>query len=213
MGSLPISGYILAGGRSTRMGKDKAELQLAGKTLAERAVTMLSSICERTRIVTANAALHAIAPTIADQFVNCGPLGGIEAALRDTHHDRILVLPVDLPFVPRALLHAWTSAETAMVSYLEADGQPQPLICLLHRSILLQVQQALRAGHYKLMRVYEEIASDMQQPLHRVSVDSISWSPTPLDNALRPFWFSNLNTPEEFVHAERALRNASAMGY
>jgi len=210
---LPISGYILAGGRSTRMGADKATLQLGGKSLAERAVATLAPICERVRIVTDNPALASIAPTISDAFLDCGPLGGIEAALRDTQHDRILVLPVDLPFLPSALLRAWASQElstSSSISYLEADGQPQPHVCLLHRSLLPQVQQSLRAGRYKLMRVYQEIAAGA---LHQVNLDDIAWIPTPLDRVLQPLWFANLNTSEELACAESALRAAPAMGY
>ena len=81
MSTPPISGYVLAGGRSSRMRTDKSLLLLAGKPLIQQAVTKLGRVCAEVHILSANPALAAYAPLIPDIHPGCGPIGGMEAAL------------------------------------------------------------------------------------------------------------------------------------
>src|ERR1035441_7897306 len=132
---LPISGYVLAGGRSSRMGTDKALLQLAGKPLIAHAVAKLRRICTDVHILSPNPALAAYAPLVPDLHPSCGPVGGMEAALAHSTHDWSLILAVDLPFLPAAILYRWAShtvapTETNRVAMFTADGRPQPAVCL-----------------------------------------------------------------------------------
>src|ERR1039457_2185492 len=89
---LPISGYVLAGGRSSRMGTDKALLQLAGKPLIAHAVAKLRRICADVHILGSKPALAAFAPLVPDLHPNCGPVGGMEAALAHSTQDWSLIL-------------------------------------------------------------------------------------------------------------------------
>jgi molybdopterin-guanine dinucleotide biosynthesis protein A len=206
---------------------------LAGKTLAERAVATLAQVCERVRIV-GSSQLDPIAATVSDSFLECGPLGGMEAALRDASHEWLLFLPVDLPFLPYTMLRAWAGvhlhqADPALrIGYLEADGRPQPLVCLLQRTLLPHIQDALRNKQYKVTHLFHQIAETLAPSLSvrpervlqkavlnneaQLSVERsgicewIPWSPTPQEAARRSLWFSNLNTPEEFAHAESSMQ-------
>jgi molybdenum cofactor guanylyltransferase len=74
---LHISGYVLAGGRSSRMGTDKSLLPLAGKSLIQHAVAKLLRVCADVHILGSNPALAAYAPLVPDIHPNCGPIGGI----------------------------------------------------------------------------------------------------------------------------------------
>ena len=236
---LPLSGYVLAGGKSSRMGSDKALLQLAGTTLVQRAVQTLAPICERVSIV-GSPQLNSIAPTVPDGFQACGPLGGMEAAFRDACHEWLFFLPVDLPFLPHDMLYQWARielqhADAAMrICYFEADRRPQPLVCLLHRSLLPWVQGAFRRKEYKVGRLFHEVAETLApglcarpaQVLRKAVLDDdahlsveragarerIPWLPTPHDAALRHLWFSNLNTPEEFAYAENRMQEVHPKG-
>ncbi len=222
MTPLPLSGYVLAGGKSSRMGTDKALLQLAGKSLAQRAVETLSQVCERVRIV-GSPQLSTIAPALQDAFLACGPLGGMEAALRDAQHDWLLFLPVDLPFLPPTMLYAWAKtllqqADPALrIAYFEADGHPQPLVCLLHRTLLPYIQGALQKQQYKVTQLFEEIVGELavqsgqvlQKTIVSRDAEGIAWVPAPEEAAQRPLWFSNLNTQEEFAEAKIRMREAS----
>lgn len=97
---MKLSALILAGGQSSRMGKDKATLMLAGKTLLEHCVERIKvSGCDRIRISRNQPGY------LQDRFENAGPLGGIEAA---THQipvgELLLVVPVDMPLLGPELL-------------------------------------------------------------------------------------------------------------
>src|SRR5215831_12086854 len=105
MDSIPdVSAYILAGGKSTRMGADKAFVLLNGRTLLARMLEAARSLTPSARIVGDPAKYKAFAPVVEDIFPGCGPLGGIHAALRSSTTDLNLILAVDTPFVSLALL-------------------------------------------------------------------------------------------------------------
>jgi molybdopterin-guanine dinucleotide biosynthesis protein A len=211
---LPISGYVLAGGRSSRMGADKSLLPLAGKPLIAHAVAKLRRICAEVHIVGSNPALATYGSLVPDIHPGCGPIGGIESALAHASNDWILVLPVDVPFLPVAILEGWAAEVTApggeaRVALFTADGRPQPAVCLLHKQIAPSIASAVGLGEFKLLPVLEAsaevLALQRDQPVERIlSVRPLS-SYSPADQSL---WFANLNTPEDFAEAEA---NASAL--
>jgi molybdopterin-guanine dinucleotide biosynthesis protein A len=217
----PISGYVLAGGRSSRMGTDKSLLPLAGKPLIEHTVAKLRRTCADVHILSNNPALATHAPLVPDIHPNCGPIGGIEAALAHSSHDWNLILPVDVPFLPTAVLQSWVAAitapsETIRVAMFSVDGRTQPAVCLLHLQIAPSIAAAVALGEFKLLPVLEAsaevLALQLDQPLEKfLSVHPIDLHPnfvsdiTPSLLASQPLWFANLNTPEDFAQAEANL--------
>src|SRR5437762_13073063 len=99
---LPLAGFVLAGGKSSRMGEDKASLRLEGQTLLDIACHKLLAIMPDIFIVGSRKLFGAEA--IEDIFPNRGPLGGIHAALATKHSELNLVMAVDLPFVEEGFL-------------------------------------------------------------------------------------------------------------
>src|ERR1700746_781805 len=99
-------GFVLAGGRSTRMGQDKALLQWAGRTLLERALDKLRTLplAAAPRIAGARSDLSSHAGVVADLHPGCGPLSGIEAALAARTRPLNVFLPVDTPLLPAQFL-------------------------------------------------------------------------------------------------------------
>jgi molybdenum cofactor guanylyltransferase len=95
-------GFVLAGGRSTRMGQDKALLSLAGRSLLDLALNKLRALplAGAPRIAAARSDLSAHAAVIADLHPGCGPLSGIEAALAASACPLNVFLPVDVPLLP-----------------------------------------------------------------------------------------------------------------
>jgi len=87
-----VTAFILAGGKSTRMGVDKAFAGLDGRTLLARALQLARSVASDVRIVGNKAKFARFGPVVEDMFPNCGPLGGIHAALRASATDLNLVL-------------------------------------------------------------------------------------------------------------------------
>jgi molybdopterin-guanine dinucleotide biosynthesis protein A len=97
-----VSAFILAGGKSTRMGADKAFVEYEGRTLLARALDLTRSVVSGVWIVGSKQKFAALAPVVEDVFRDCGPLGGIHAALLGSFTELNLMLAVDMPFVPRA---------------------------------------------------------------------------------------------------------------
>src|SRR5579864_2081154 len=104
-GAFPdVTAFILAGGKSTRMGADKAFVMLDGQTLLARALELAHSVTTDVRVVGDPARFSSFAPVVEDVFPDCGPLSGIHAALRASATDLNVILAVDTPFVSPALL-------------------------------------------------------------------------------------------------------------
>jgi len=220
----PISGYVLAGGRSSRMGTDKSLLRLAGKPLIQHAVTKLRRICADVNILSSNPALAAYGPLVRDLHANCGPLGGIGAALMHSSHEWNLFLPVDVPFLPIAVLQSWIAAilhpaETGRVAMFTVDGRPQPAVCLLHKDIAPSIAAAVALSEFKLLPVLEASAAVLalrrNQPLDQLlsvtPIEQIQPRASDITASQRGaihLWFANLNTPEDFADA---LENVAAL--
>ncbi len=227
-----IGGYALAGGRSTRMGRDKALIPLAGKPLIEHVFTKLRRVSMGVRILSANPVLAAFAPLVPDIHPGCGPLGGMEAALAHSVFDWNLILPVDLPFLPTAFLDHWvrstlaTEKRGARIAMFTIDALPQPALCLLHRDVqpfLMEAMERQELGLYAaLERAGRELAAKQGVRLGCCFVNA-QWSregrfttkpnrigPTrqpwcfvnEAQQFAKPLWFANLNTPEDLALAE-----------
>ncbi len=232
---LPISGYVLAGGRSSRMGRDKALLELAGKPLVEHALIKLRRICAEVAVLSGSAALERFAPVVRDLHPGCGPMSGLEAALAHASHDWSLVLPVDVPFVPTAMLYSWAQATLrqgrdlgARVALYTVQGIPQPTLVMLHREVAPYLIVALAQGRFKLFPELVAATQDLaakrgQDPAEVLQVWAWSeescftagsgepsgpaWAATtPEQERETALYFANLNTPEDFAHAEQYAR-------
>ena len=97
---------MLAGGKSSRMGRDKALLKLAGKPLVRHAVKKLRRVCMDVRMLSANAGVGSVCADGAGYASGCGPMGGMEAALEHSVIEWNLFMPVDMPFFPSVFLTA-----------------------------------------------------------------------------------------------------------
>lgn len=231
MSPLPICGYVLAGGRSSRMGRDKALIELGGKPLIEHAVTKLRQICAEVRILAGvegeHAGLAQYAPLVHDPHPGCGPVGGFEAALKQSGFEWNLFLPVDMPFLPSALLDDWVRATLgeesrgARIAMFTVDGQPQGTLALLHRDALPPIVDAIASQRLKVFPVLEEagreLAAKQGMPLETV-LRNVCWGgfsskegrpgwqfTTGAQRAAEHLWFANLNTPEDLAEAEANL--------
>ncbi|MDQ2833074.1 MAG: molybdenum cofactor guanylyltransferase [Acidobacteriota bacterium] len=170
-----VGGYVLAGGNSRRMGRDKALLELAGEPLIRHAVKKLRRVCMDVRVLSANPELAAFAPTVPDLHPGCGPLGGVEAALAHSIFDWNVFMPVDMPFLPSAFLRNWVERTLmkekrgARIAMYSVDGVPQPALAMIHRDALGCVSRAVAAGEFKLFPVWEragrELAAQQDVPL------------------------------------------------
>jgi molybdopterin-guanine dinucleotide biosynthesis protein A len=187
---VPAAGFVLAGGRSTRMGQDKALLTLGGEPLVKRGVRKLSKVCAEVAIAGGTQSLMQFGRIIRDESVGCGPLGGIVAGLEQSSFEWNLFVAVDAPFVPVSVLKALLviPAGSPIVCVMaRAQGVMQPLCAVYSRKALAVLRQELVAGRWKVTRAIEAAGL-----VKVIDFDDASW-------------FANLNTPEEFAEAERHL--------
>jgi molybdopterin-guanine dinucleotide biosynthesis protein A len=207
---IEAEGFVLAGGRSTRMGRDKALLRVAGQSLVERALNKLRSLplAAPPRIAGAASYLSNHAALIDDLHPGCGPLSGIEAALAASTKPLNVVLSVDIPLLPARfldwmLLRAETTGALATIPLIA--GRPQPLCAVYRRELLSPITAALIAGNYKVIAAMTEAAGHAIDLFDTERVTSanpelLRWSPLPLYR-----WFHNCNTPEDVAAIENAL--------
>jgi molybdopterin-guanine dinucleotide biosynthesis protein A len=192
-----LTAFVLAGGKSSRMGADKALLQLAGQTLLQRTLELARAVSEDVRIVGAREKFGEFAPVVEDKYPNRGPLGGIHAALSATTSPFNLILAVDLPFLEkRFLLHllAETRASSAVVTVPRAAGGLQPLCAVYRREFAALAEQALAAGRNKIDTLYA------QTTVRIIEEDEL------VRFAFSPAMFDNLNTQEEWERARQRLQ-------
>lgn len=230
-GTYAIGGYLLAGGRSSRMGRDKALLQLHGKPLVLHAVTKLQRFCADVHILSSREELRTFAPLVQDLHDACGPMGGLEAAFQHSPHDWNLFMPVDMPFLPSTFLDNWLrmvfarEKDGVRASMFTVDEVPQPLLCLLHKDFAVFVREAMQQGEYKVFPVLEaagkELAVRQGVPVDTtfmnlswnaqstsslgsgMAVSEVGWSLSKAQDSARNLWFANINTRKDFEDAER----------
>jgi molybdopterin-guanine dinucleotide biosynthesis protein A len=193
-GSPDVTVFILAGGKSTRMGADKAFVDYEGRTLLARALDLARSVTADVRIVGSREKFAPFAPVVEDVFRDCGPLGGIHAALRASSTDLNVMLAVDTPFVSWAflqyLISQARSAPEATVVVPRGDAGWQPLCSIYRPEFAEAAEQALRAGQNRIDRLFDEVRIRVIEP---AELEAAGFSPA---------IFRNLNTPEELA-AER----------
>jgi molybdopterin-guanine dinucleotide biosynthesis protein A len=187
MGSAPIhelSGVVLAGGRSTRMGREKATLRIDGERLVDRAVRILRTCCHEVLVASGDGArLGGLeVPQVADAVPDAGPLGGLVAGLEAAAHDLVAVVAVDMPnadpVVLRGLARRW-SGQAAVIP--RSGGRLQPLHAVWSRSAAHDLRVLLSRGERSVTAVAELLGA--------LVVDADGWGP----------FARNVNRPEDLA--------------
>jgi molybdenum cofactor guanylyltransferase len=189
-----VSAFILAGGKSARMGVDKAFLRLGEQTLLARALALAGAVAEDVRIVGERQKFLQFGRVVEDRYPGHGPLAGIHAALEQSATDLNLVLAVDLPFLePAFLVYLCSQASQtgAVVTLPQAAGGWQPLCAVYRREFAEPALAALQKGQNKIDRLFARVET---RAIGEEEVVRMGFSPG---------MFRNLNTPEEFERVQR----------
>lgn len=199
-----VASFVLAGGKSSRMGCDKASLVLGGKTLLERAVDIARAASDEVCIVGSTERLEAAAatlglPIIADQFPGQGPLAGIQAALTSNMARELnVVVAVDTPFItPEFVIYLIersraASGREAVVA--RVGGRLHPLCGVYRRGFAARSELALKKQRNKIESVIETCKTLIIAENELVA------------RSFSAEMFVNINTREEFTVAEAKLR-------
>jgi molybdenum cofactor guanylyltransferase len=198
-----ITGFIIAGGKSSRMGTEKAFLKVQGKTLIDHAIAQARVISEDILIAGPKETFSAYGRIVVDVYPGCGPLSGIHAALGRSSTHLNLMLAVDTPFISREFLrYLALEAESskALVTLPRTKDGLQPLCAIYHKDFLPIAESALKERKYKLDALFPRSAQT-----HIIDVES-----EPLRKmGFNPAMFDNLNTQEDYERA-KSLKFQSA---
>ena len=189
-----VSGFVLAGGKSTRMGQDKAAVTLDGRTLLDHALAALREVCRDVSILGRHELYGSLATVVEDVFPECGPLSGIHAALSSSHTRLNLIIAVDTPFLaPKFLsyLVETAAASSAVVTTPEINNYTQPLCTVYTLDFLPIAEQALRDGNYKIVPLFPK---DRTLVIKEADLRQFAFAAD---------MFENLNTPEDLERARR----------
>ncbi len=197
-----LTAAILAGGQSSRMGTDKAFVELAGRTLIAHMLAQIAQVdaIQNTIIITNDLEPYKPLnlPLFSDRIPGKGALGGIYTALHASQHAHTLVLACDMPLINPALLGYMAALRTDTdpppdVIVPRVDGYPQGLHAIYGKTCLDIIQKDLEADRLKVIGFYGVV---------RVRyLDEAEYRP--YDPQQRAFF--NVNTPQDLAEARQML--------
>ncbi|MDX2268954.1 MAG: molybdenum cofactor guanylyltransferase [Bryobacter sp.] len=160
-GQADLTGWLLAGGASRRMGRDKALLPWQGETLLENRAKLLAEVCGEVKILAPVGKYRAWGwESLPDQQAGLGPLGGIATALAESKTEWNLVLAVDLPFVTVEWLEELWAARDEACDAVVSDSPTrgvQPLCALWRRRARGAVEAALVEKELRVRALVEKL--------------------------------------------------------
>lgn len=191
-----LSVAIQAGGKSERMGRDKARVLLAGRPLITHVLERVAPLGDEVLVTTNAPEDYAFLGVrlAADERPGAGALAGLQTALRAARHEVVLVLACDLPFVCVPLLeHMLRLAPQADAIVPRWRGEFEPLHAVYRRNCLPAIDLALAEGRQRMISFHSAIQ------LTVVDEDQVAaYDPQGLT-------FFNINTPDDLLAAERIL--------
>jgi molybdopterin-guanine dinucleotide biosynthesis protein A len=194
---MEVTGIILAGGKSSRMGTDKGFQELCGKPLIVYAIEVLSGLCDKIIISSGSDAYQSLGfDVVADEFPGIGPMGGIYSALKQSKTEQNLVLSCDLPFVSKELLSFILENSHGFEVALPFQGNQhyEPLCGFYSLSVLDRMNTFIHEQNYKLPDLFEKI---------RINKLTINTELSFFDENL----FLNVNSKHDLTQAEKLMKS------
>lgn len=193
---MKVSGFILAGGKSTRMGRDKAFLDFGGGSLIRRVIDVITTVTGDVAVIGDPVRFAGLnVPVFADVISGFGPLAGIHSALMHSNHNHALIVGCDLPFVRKSLLELLVSklpCDGAVVPR-NSRGQTEQLCSIYSRRLLPVVGQLISEGIHTPRAIYK-----------RAETVYVAWEQI-AELAGSGEFFLNVNTAEEYERAKEIL--------
>jgi molybdopterin-guanine dinucleotide biosynthesis protein A len=193
-----ITGFVLAGGASRRMGHSKAHLLLGNETMIERQIRLLRSVCRSVAVLGPPEEFKGIGvPVFADEFAGRGPLAGLYTGLLHSHTEYSFFLSCDLPFMRACFLRYLCERALeggADVTIPESRQRGFHPLCGIYRSRALWViRGSLLAGENKVSRFFRRVGCRVvtTREINRAGF------------GLRVF--DNMNTPDDYDRARQLL--------
>lgn len=195
-GQGPVTGIILAGGRSRRLGRDKAVEPLGGKPLIRRVIERVGPLTSEIVVVVADTARGASLPLDSDHriavdiYPEAGSLGGIFSGLSAAANHWGLVVACDMPFLNRDLLEHMLAQREGWDAVVPQPGSfPEPTHALYSKVCLPSIEARLRANDLKISGFFDQVRVRYLAQEEIKSFDPARHS------------FFNVNSPEDLERA------------
>ena len=202
---IEVTGVLLAGGKSRRMGEDKRYLVVGEQTLLERGLGVLRSMFHEVLVVIAqdSAPLDIDARVVRDLVPDCGSLGGIYTGLTQATTPYIFAVACDMPFLNQTVITQFTNRrDTADIVMARLAGRLHPIHALYGKGCLPAMEQMIVARQLKIQELVSHASLRVQ---YVTEADLLS---------IDPSWrsFHNVNTPEDLEAACSLLARISPPG-
>lgn len=151
-----VSAAVLAGGRSSRMGRNKALLPLNGKTVIEKVIDEVRACCSALMLITnsPDKYMHLGYPCRPDVLPGGGPLSGIHAALTHAGTEYVLVVSCDIPLVRREIFEQLTAALPGYDIVIFKHRQFEPLCALYRQTCIPALEELIAHGDYRIIDLF-----------------------------------------------------------
>lgn len=196
-----VTGVLLAGGKSRRMGQDKRFLSVGTDTLYERSLAVLRAVFEQVVVVVAQDSplIESDVPVLRDLIPDCGSLGGLYTGLKQVGSEWVFAVACDMPFLDQATVRYFAGLKgEADVVMAKLQNGLHPMHALYHRHCLPIMEQLLRAKDLKIHQLadHPSLRVRLITPEELVSLDPEGRS------------FFNVNTPDD-LSAARSIHGQS----
>jgi molybdopterin-guanine dinucleotide biosynthesis protein A len=191
-----LSGVVLCGGHSRRMGRNKAVLTLQGQRLIAHVLDRLDPLCDELIVAANDVGDYADLPArvVPDVLPVSGPLSGIHAGLSSMRNELGIVVACDMPFLNHALLRFMAVVAPGYdVVVPHIQGEYEPLHAVYRRTCIAPIERLLAQGPRRVVALF---------PLVRVR--EVTQEEVALFDAENSFF--NVNTPEDWAEAQRLSR-------
>jgi molybdopterin-guanine dinucleotide biosynthesis protein A len=202
---IEVTGVLLAGGKSRRMGEDKRYLVVGEQTLLERGLGVLQSIFQEVLVVIAQDSppLVVEARVVRDLVPDCGSLGGLYTGLMRATTSCIFLVGCDMPFLDQAVIAEFTSRRaTADIVMAKLGSLLHPMHALYGKRCLPALEQMIRT---RQLRIQELVSHESLRVQYVTEADLLTIDPSGRS-------FQNVNTPEDLEAARFLLPRVPPSG-
>jgi len=188
------TGIILCGGKSSRMGKNKALLKINNKYVISYVIDILQPFCDEIILSTNTSDLDFLGyKTVPDKFENIGPIAGILSSLLESKNNKNIILSCDTPFINGLLINELFSyLHTHDVVLPELNGFLQPMTGVFKKDIIPTISTEIQNGNNIPPRIFEKCN------LKKLKVESLA-------RYYHEHLFFNINSPADFEKAKEIM--------
>ena len=200
-----VTGILLAGGKSRRMGEDKRHLVVGEQTLLERGLAVLRSTFQHVLVVIAQDSppLGVDARVVRDLVPDCGSLGGLYSGLMQATTPWVFVVACDMPFLNQAAIAQFTSRRTtADIVMAKLDARLQPMHAIYSKQCLPVLEQMIGARQLKIQEMVSQLSLRVR---YVTEADLVT-----IDPSWRSFY--NVNTLADLEAARSLLARTPHLG-